>query len=283
MQVSDRSNRGQGFALDSAEPRPGSLQAAILRRQQWLADVARPGQVIALLGRPKPTAIPERSDLPVWRASPPPPASWAVSHTWKEPVSQVETALRSIADSLALGQANRIAAGANTAIGLGGPGGIRQRFDHNLAEQESRDRYDAIHRPQARRIGGLLGAALSMELGGTAAVSAAGRLPPMAKGTLGEGLSALKTVSKGDWPVRFQVRTPLSRSHTIADHLTRGGTTVEAKFGPTARLSRSQQRAFDELGRHYRVDWWGPEHVRPGAAPATGLLAWLTGQRGQDH
>jgi len=172
---------------------------------------------------------------------------------------QMDTAMRSAADTLSMGTADEIAAGAD-ALFSGGVDGYRDRYEAALARELERDEYDEMHRAAARAIGESAATALLAYTGGYAVgkgVSA--ELAPVTKGKLGEALSVGKTLLKGDLPVKFQVRVPLSRGYTRADQATLRGYSVEAKFGPRANLRPRQIQAVEELGDTYRVDRWMPE------------------------
>jgi hypothetical protein len=93
---------------------------------------------------------------------------------------------------------------------------------------------------------------------------------------LGEGLSTAKTILKGDWPEGFQVRRVLQNGRrTVVDHETKKGISVEAKFGPSARLTPNQRTAQAQWGDLYRVDRWMPGHVGAIAAGAAAPIAVL--------
>jgi hypothetical protein len=189
---------------------------------------------------------------------------------------QADAAARSAANATTFGLANNVSAGANALLGFGGPGDLGQRYQTLLKYERARDRYDAINRPVAQALGGLAGDALLWEGGAGAGRFLSSRLPSVAKGKLGEALSFAKTRFMGDYPIGLQVRTPLSRGYTVADSQLAKGGYVESKFGPKASLSNAQERAQQELGPSYRVDWWQPKHV----GLLTGPAAAIAGLRG---
>lgn len=239
--------------------RPGNAAAG---RTRW-EEGTRKGQPVS--GR-TPSELERLGAMARTKPAGVPPRPWGLD--WREVALVADTAVRGAADVATFGLSDEIAAGGDALLGIGGAGGLGVRYQRNLAQQEARNRYDAEHRRAARAVG---------EVGATGALYASGAgagaawakgLAPRAKGVLGEGLSLVKSVAKGDLPVAVQVRTPLSKSFTVADHRTLRGATVEAKFGPYARLSKPQRLAEKEVVG-YRVDRWGPHHVGRG----TGTLA----------
>lgn len=190
----------------------------------------------------------------------------------REAALQVDAGVRGAADMLTFGQADEMAAGANALLGIGGDGGFAERYRANLQRERTRDQYDANHRAIARTAGEVGGAGLLYVGGAGAGAARSAALPPKAKGLLGEVMSAGKTLVSGDLPMDFQAGLKLpSGRRTVADQITARGMTVEAKFGPWARLSRAQREALEALGARYRVDWWLPKHVGrvTGTASAT--------------
>lgn len=129
------------------------------------------------------------------------------------------------------------------------------------------------------------GATASAYMGGPLGafgVQASNALPRAVKGGLGEGLSFAKSLARGEripfpdasdsiavahnFPKSLgqagpQQIVPLSKSYTKADFLTAWGRAVEAKFGFSAGLTRSQRRAVGELGPLYLVDHWHPGDI----------------------
>jgi len=71
----------------------------------------------------------------------------------------------------------------------------------------------------------------------------------------------------------MQVRIPLSKSHTVADHQTLRKQVVEAKFGDKTSLRTPQRRAKRELP-DYRVDWWRPHHFGRVTGTVAGGIGW---------
>ncbi|WP_395670321.1 hypothetical protein [Phenylobacterium sp.] len=98
-------------------------------------------------------------------------------------------------------------------------------------------------------------------------------LPKEAKGKIGERLSDGRTLLSGDWPKLHGKKFKLDGDgHTFADHQTARGKVVEAKLGPTARLSDRQRQAQAELGKRYRYDHWSFDDVgRLAGGAAVGL------------
>jgi hypothetical protein len=189
----------------------------------------------------------------------------------KEAALQADTAVRGAANVLTFGLADKAEAAVDAALGAGGPGNWRQRYDANLQQEQARNVYDSINRGIAKRFGEYGGAALGVGDGFVLGSEGSAALPIRAKGLLGEGLSAAKTVLSGDLPTDFQVRKVLpSGRATIADQQTAKGLTVEAKFGPRARLSKNQTEAQRVFGDGYRVDRWMPAHVGNIGATAAG-------------
>jgi hypothetical protein len=119
---------------------------------------------------------------------------------------------------------------------------------------------------------------------GVVGAESAAALPIKAKGLMGEGLSVAKTVLKGDRPAAFQVRHTLQNGlTTVVDHDTAKGISVEAKFGPWARLSKNQRQAQKQWGDLYRVDRWGPRHVGAIAASAAAPVGLLGVYENEKH
>jgi hypothetical protein len=95
-----------------------------------------------------------------------------------------------------------------------------------------------------------------------AGAKAVSRLPPKIKGKVGERMSDGRTLLSGDIPVRHGKRLNLrGGGHTFTDHQTVRGKIVEAKLGPTARLTGPQRRAQAEFGPRYRYDHWSFDDV----------------------
>lgn len=175
---------------------------------------------------------------------------------------QVGAVARAAANRATFGGADHFSAAADAALGFGEGDSFRDRYRSNLPKEQERTEYDAQHRPVAKAVGDLAGEALGFKGASKAGALGVGRLPPKAKGVVGEVLSAGKSVLKGDAPKHFQVRQKLEAGgHTVLDQITRAEKFVEAKFGPTARLSRRQRQAQAQYGDRYRVDHWQPHHV----------------------
>lgn len=195
-----------------------------------------------------------------------------------EPLLQADTFVRT-ASNLATGGLANNAEAAMDALFDRSPGDWLTHYKAALQDQLARDAYDAAHRPVAVALGNALGVGLLADSGFIAGARGSAALPIRMKGQLGEGLSAVKTVLQGDRPVGFQVRKVLDNGKaTVLDQTTAKGTYVEAKFGPSAKLSQNQKYAQRQFGPLYRVDHWLPEHVGRITAPlgpATGgLLSW---------
>jgi hypothetical protein len=127
-------------------------------------------------------------------------------------------------------------------------------------------------------------------------------LPSAVKGQLGEYLSVLKTRAGGEGHPLYSGRGPefdarmpgavdgpgiqqdvyLSKGKTIADHVTRDGTAVEAKFGRWADLTTSQKLARKELTDRYRIDHWLPSDIGRAAGAGVAALGPAAGQWAPD-
>lgn len=82
------------------------------------------------------------------------------------------------------------------------------------------------------------------------------------KGEMGEALSRLRTYMNLDIPLRGKRRLYLDGGgFTVPDHDTLFGQHVEAKAGPSVRLSNPQNRANDQDGLNFRVDHVLPEDL----------------------
>jgi hypothetical protein len=95
------------------------------------------------------------------------------------------------------------------------------------------------------------------------------RLRPSEKGKLGERLSEGRSQLRGDAPREGgKPRVPVGGGRVaIPDHQTQSGLYVEAKFGPSADLSKNQKKAFSMDPDGFRLDHFLPQDV--GAAAAT--------------
>jgi hypothetical protein len=108
----------------------------------------------------------------------------------KEAALQADTAVRGAANVLTFGLADKAEAAVDAALGAGGPGNWRQRYDANLQQEQARNVYDSINRGIAKRFGEYGGAALGVGDGFVLGSEGSAALPIRAKGLLGEGLSA---------------------------------------------------------------------------------------------
>jgi hypothetical protein len=185
---------------------------------------------------------------------------------------------RAAANQMTGGRADKFSAAADALLGFGDGETVRDRYRSNLQQEHRRSRSDATRYPTLKPVGDVAGEvlkeALIYRLGARMGASASSRLPPKAKGALGEVLSAGKSTLRGDPPVALQQPLAVTGGKTIRDHVTWRGKSVEAKFGPTARLRPRQREAQRELGDRYRVDRWLPHHVGriSGAATAAGAV-----------
>lgn len=106
-------------------------------------------------------------------------------------------------------------------------------------------------------------------------------LPPKAKGELGETLSRAKTVARGERVGFQQHRVGLKGGGTtVIDHgigAVAPTKIVEAKFGPTARLSGRQRQAQTEYGPDYLVDAWQFHDVAKALGGAAAPLGGVDG------
>lgn len=195
----------------------------------------------------------------------------------KEAGLQADTVVRNAANVVSGGWADKAEA-AGDALFDQSPGDWLDHYRAALKDQVARNLYDASHRPLAKALGDGLGIGLATYGGYQLGAEGSAALPPRAKGLLGEGLSTAKTIAQGDWPVGSQVRKVMQNGKTtVLDHETAKGIYVEAKFGPSARLTRNQRYAQRQWGPGYRVDRWMPRHVGYITAPVGaggGLLSW---------
>lgn len=137
---------------------------------------------------------------------------------------------------------------------------------------------------EAALVGGTLGA-----LGGYVGRRSANSLPSKAKGILGEELSMLRSKARGQQIESGEgARTMLTYpgGRTIPDHISadQAGNVVnvvEAKFGPTARLSKGQRGAFAGGVENYRVDHFLPQDI--GAALGLHMAQIGRSHRGPDQ
>ena len=109
-------------------------------------------------------------------------------------------------------------------------------------------------------------AALSGATGGLVGAKAASdvnRLRPAEKGRLGERMSETRSRIRGDAPREGpKPRVSIGGGKVaIPDHQTGSGLYVEAKFGPSARLSGHQTKAFSLDPEGFRLDHFLPQDV----------------------
>ena len=187
-----------------------------------------------------------------------------------EVMQQQGAVLHGFTDVVSMGQGADIEAALRT-IGQSGPiSRIGDRYRRNQEAVAARDARDRRQYGSARAVGQALGVLALARGAYEGGVGWSASLPSKAKGNLGEFLSWARTFTRGDIPIGAQVRVPLRIRHTVADFVTRSGDVIEAKFGPTARLTGPQRRALQELGSRYRYEHWMPYHVgRIGAVAGT--------------
>ncbi len=101
------------------------------------------------------------------------------------------------------------------------------------------------------------------------------RLRPSEKGKLGERLSEGRSRLRGDAPREGgKPRVPVGGGKVaIPDHQTQSGRYVEAKFGPSARLSDNQTKAFSLDPDGFRLDHFLPQDVGAATAAIASNLA----------
>ncbi|MFM8938447.1 MAG: hypothetical protein ACKOEY_00165 [Phenylobacterium sp.] len=101
------------------------------------------------------------------------------------------------------------------------------------------------------------------------------RLRPSEKGKLGERLSEGRSHLRGDAPREgAKPRVPVGGGKVaIPDHQTQSGRYVEAKFGPSARLSDNQTKAFSLDLDGFRLDHFLPQDVGAATAAIASNLA----------
>ena len=179
-----------------------------------------------------------------------------------EGAQQANAGVRAAADTATFGLADELSAGANALLGGGGEGSFIERYDRLHAQEQALDEYNRKHRPLATALGNSGMTALTFVGGAGIASRAVSRLPPKSKGKIGERLSDGRTLLSGDVPIRHGKRIDLQGGgHTFADHQTVRGKVVEAKLGPSARLTRPQRKAQAEFGPNYRYDHWSFDDV----------------------
>ena len=188
---------------------------------------------------------------------------------------QADTAMRRTANVLSFDAADAGEAAAYATAGYSGAPTWMERYEAAKRAQAAREAYDVAHRRGAAILGDAAGYGLAFLSGGAGAQRVVGRLSNSGKRDVGEAMSVLKTVIKGDIPVRFQARVPLrAGGRTHIDHGTLfGKKIVEAKYrtGRPATLEGQQKKAQAEFGDLYRFDRWGPMDVwRMGGGAGSG-------------
>lgn len=185
-----------------------------------------------------------------------------VRHGLLEGLTTVDAVMRSGANTATFGLADNLAAGANAVLGKGGEGDFLTRYGRLYQDELRQDETYRRERPIATAVG---------ELGMTAATAAGAAirgarvvstLPARSKGIIGERMSDGRTILSGDIPINHGRRLDLKGGgHTFTDHQTTRGKIVEAKLGPTAKLSHAQRRAQAQFGPRYRYDHWSFDDV----------------------
>lgn len=201
----------------------------------------------------------------------------------------VDTVMRRAANSVTMDGADALEASVvASAGGLPGRGGWTQRYQAAQRAQDARDAYDLKYRTGAVVAGEALGLALGYRAGagplGTKALTVISPWKNNPKGRIGDVLSAIKSVSKGDLPINFQKPMAVRGGVTKTDQQTLRGTVVESKVrlnGRRGTLTPRQQEAKEMLGGRYREDHWGPKDIRR-ATGATGAGA-VAGTRAADE
>ena len=179
-----------------------------------------------------------------------------------EGLTTVDAVMRSGANTATFGLADNLAAGAYAVLGKGGEGDFLTRYGRLYQDELRQDEIYRRERPIATAVG---------ELGMTAATAAGAAirgarvvstLPARSKGIIGERMSDGRTILSGDIPINHGRRLDLKGGgHTFTDHQTTRGKIVEAKLGPTAKLSHAQRRAQAQFGPRYRYDHWSFDDV----------------------
>lgn len=98
-------------------------------------------------------------------------------------------------------------------------------------------------------------------LAGEAGTVASNALSPRAKGQLGEGLSVVKTLARGEIPLLKHTRKDVGGAYTVLDPASTSTQIVESKFGRYAKLSKAQKKAYSQDPNNYRIDWWQPVDI----------------------
>lgn len=175
----------------------------------------------------------------------------------REGGSMADAGVRAAANLATGTLADEMAAGATALFGGGGDGTLAERYRRLHADEERTDVFNYQHRPIASAAGELAMAALTFKGTSGAASAAVSRLSSPAKGKVGERMSDGRTILSGDIPIKHNKTLKLNGGgSTRPDHQTARGQVVEAKLGPSARLSNRQRQAQAELGPRYRYDHW---------------------------
>lgn len=173
-----------------------------------------------------------------------------------------DAAVRTAADTATFGLAAEMSAGANALLGGGGEGTLAQRYSRLLAAEEAVDGRNREHRPLATAAGEIGMTALTFRGAARAGAKAVSQATPRTKGKIGERMSEARTLLSGEIPInhgkRYELEGP---GHTFTDHQTARGLIVEAKLGPSARMTLRQRQAQAELGSRYRKDHWSFDDV----------------------
>ena len=179
-----------------------------------------------------------------------------------EGLTTVDAVMRSGANTATFGLADNLAAGAYAVLGKGGEGDFLTRYGRLYQDELRQDEIYRRERPIATAVGEL---GMTAATGAGAAVKGArviSRLPARSKGIIGERMSDGKTLLSGDIPIKRGRRLDLEGGgHTFTDHQTTRGKIVEAKLGPTAKLTKQQKRAQAQFGPSYRYDHWSFDDV----------------------
>ncbi|OXE37325.1 MAG: hypothetical protein CGW95_02230 [Phenylobacterium zucineum] len=117
---------------------------------------------------------------------------------------------------------------------------------------------------EAALVGGTLGA-----MGGYFGRKWSSSLSRREKGALGEDLSMLRSRARGQNIKQGEgarARQQVPGGYTIPDHISTDNAgniidIVEAKFGPSARLSKGQRKAYDGAIPNFRVDHFLPRDI----------------------
>lgn len=180
---------------------------------------------------------------------------------------------QAVGDTLA-GRQTTVGDLAASAIG-GGLGGVATRFvgpgfggevaggsTSVLGDVANSREISLENAARSAQLGAVLGA-----VGGEVGVRKVRDLGSQAKGRVGDTLSKVKAISRGERITGSQQRIKLEPTgkrdggYTVADvvsHDPRTGRTIvtESKMGPSAKLSNRQIQARDQLGDDYVTDFW---------------------------